>query len=76
MAPEAGTVLQCGATDYWAIGRTKETRLEYPCLAVPHKLKELEVCDTRLNWNVFVCFRTLWGNRSSEPINIYCRILK
>jgi hypothetical protein len=51
MAPEqAGTVLQCGATDYWAIGRTKETRLEYPCLAVPHKLKELEVCDTRLKW--------------------------
>ena len=39
----AGTVLQCGATDYWAIGRSKETRLEYPCLAVPHKLKELEV---------------------------------
>lgn len=39
----AGTVLQCGATDYWAVGRTKETRLEYPSLAVPHKLKELEV---------------------------------
>eukprot|EP00889_Picochlorum_renovo_P003084 jgi/Picre1/30114/NNA_005483.t1 len=38
----AGTVLQCGATDYWAIGRTKETRPEYPCLNVPHKLKELE----------------------------------
>ncbi len=33
---------QCGATDYWAIGRTKETRLEYPCLSLPHKLKELD----------------------------------
>lgn len=34
--------MKCGATDYWAIGRTKETRLEYPCLSSPHKLKELQ----------------------------------
>lgn len=43
MSEVSGTVLQCGATDYWAIGRTKENRLEYPSLIVPHKIKELEV---------------------------------
>lgn len=40
---EAGTVMQCGATDYWAIGRTKDVRIEYPCLQVPTRLKALEV---------------------------------
>lgn len=38
-----GTVMQCGATDYWAIGRSKDVRIEYPSLAVPHRLKALEV---------------------------------
>jgi hypothetical protein len=40
---EAGTVMQCGATDYWAIGRTKDVRIEYPSLQVPTRLKALEV---------------------------------
>lgn len=38
-----GTVMQCGATDYWAIGRTKDVRDEYPNLASPHRLKALDV---------------------------------
>lgn len=38
-----GTVMQCGATDYWAIGRTKDVRDEYPNLAAPHRLKALDV---------------------------------
>lgn len=37
------TVMQCGATDYWAIGRTKDVRDGYPNLQVPHRLKALEV---------------------------------
>jgi len=41
-----GEVLQCGATDYWAIGRSKDVRPEYPCLHVPHRLKGLEVRHT------------------------------
>lgn len=40
---EAGTVMQCGATDYWAIGRTKDVRIEYQNLQVPTRLKALEV---------------------------------
>ncbi len=40
---KGGTVMQCGATDYWAIGRTKDVRDEYPNLQVPHRLKALEV---------------------------------
>lgn len=38
-----GEVLQCGATDYWAIGRSKDIRDDYPSLPVPHRLKGLEV---------------------------------
>ena len=44
-----GTVMQCGATDYWAIGRSKDVRPEYPCLHVPHTIKALEVRWT-LRW--------------------------
>lgn len=40
---EAGTLLVCGATDFYGIGRTKEVRPEYPNLSVPHRLKALEV---------------------------------
>jgi hypothetical protein len=40
---KGGTVMQCGATDYWAIGRTKDVRDEYPNLQLPHRLKALEV---------------------------------
>ena len=40
---ETGTVMQCGATDYWAIGRSKDVRIEYPNLQVPTRLKALEV---------------------------------
>ena len=40
---KGGTVMQCGATDYWAIGRTKDVRDGYPNLQVPHRLKALEV---------------------------------
>jgi hypothetical protein len=40
----SGTVVQCGATDYWAIGRTKDVRADiYPNLALPHRIKALEV---------------------------------
>jgi hypothetical protein len=39
----AGTLLVCGATDFYGIGRTKEVRPEYPNLSVPHRLKALEV---------------------------------
>lgn len=39
----AGTVLYAGATDYMAIGRTKDVREDYPNLSLPHKLKALEV---------------------------------
>ena len=38
-----GELLQCGATDWYSIGRTKEVRPEYPNLSVPHRLKALEV---------------------------------
>ncbi|KAI3430646.1 hypothetical protein D9Q98_005239 [Chlorella vulgaris] len=38
----AGTLLVCGATDFYGIGRTKEVRPEYPNLSVPHRLKALE----------------------------------
>ena len=39
-----GTILQCGATDYWAPGRTKGTpREDFPSLHVPHRLQALEV---------------------------------
>ena len=41
--PQTGIVMQCGATDYWAIGRSKEVRIEYPSLQVPTRLKALEV---------------------------------
>ena len=40
---QAGTLLVCGATDWYSIGRTKEVRPEYPNLSVPHRLKALEV---------------------------------
>jgi hypothetical protein len=40
---KSGTVLQCGATDWWAIGRTKEVRHDYQNLPVPTRLKALEV---------------------------------
>ena len=41
---KGGAVLQCGATDWWAIGRSKEVRSDlYPNLASPHRLKALEV---------------------------------
>ena len=38
-----GVVLQCGATDAWAVGRTKDTRQHYPNLLVPTRLIALEV---------------------------------
>jgi hypothetical protein len=38
-----GALMQCGATDYWAVGRTKDVRPEFPNLPVPHRLKALEV---------------------------------
>lgn len=41
--PVAGTLLVCGATDFYGIGRTKEVRPEYPNLSVPHRIKALEV---------------------------------
>lgn len=42
---EGGVVLVCGATDFWAIGRTKDVRADvYPNLQSPHRLKALEVC--------------------------------
>ena len=40
---QCGTVLVCGATDWYSIGRSKEVRPEYPSLSVPHRLKALEV---------------------------------
>jgi hypothetical protein len=40
---EGGELLQCGATDYWAVGRTKDVREKYPCLMVPSRFKSLEV---------------------------------
>lgn len=40
----SGTLLQCGATDYWAPGRTKGSpREDFPSLPVPHRLRALEV---------------------------------
>lgn len=39
----AGTLLACGATDWYSIGRSKDVRPEYPNLSVPHRLKALEV---------------------------------
>ena len=44
---EGGTLLVCGATDWYSIGRTKEVRPEYPNLSVPHRLKALEVNSRR-----------------------------
>jgi hypothetical protein len=42
--PAAGTLLMCGATDFWAPGRTKGGPREgFPSLPVPHRLKSLEV---------------------------------
>lgn len=41
--PKWGTVMQCGATDWWAIGRTKDVREAYPNLIVPTRLKALDV---------------------------------
>lgn len=41
-AEEGGTLLACGATDWYSIGRTKEVRPEYPNLSVPHRLKALQ----------------------------------
>ena len=38
-----GVVLQCGATDFYSIGRTKDVRAEYPNLLVPSRLKALAV---------------------------------
>lgn len=49
--PQSGTVMQCGATDYWAIGRTKEVRIEYPSLPVPTRLKALEVSNKMIHQN-------------------------
>lgn len=39
---QAGVLLQCGATDWYSIGRSKDVRPEYPNLSVPHRLKALE----------------------------------
>lgn len=48
-----GEILQCGATDYWAVGRTKEVRDQYPNLMIPSRLKSLEVrMQSSLN-NIF-----------------------
>lgn len=42
--PPAGELLVCGATDYWAIGRTKDVRADiYPNLQLPHKFKAMQV---------------------------------
>ncbi|KAI7839928.1 hypothetical protein COHA_006322 [Chlorella ohadii] len=40
--PVAGTLLACGATDWYSIGRSKDVRPEYPNLSLPHRLKALE----------------------------------
>ncbi|KAL6766701.1 hypothetical protein ACKKBG_A37020 [Auxenochlorella protothecoides x Auxenochlorella symbiontica] len=41
--PPAGELLVCGATDYWAIGRTKDVRADvYPNLQLPHKFKAMQ----------------------------------
>lgn len=43
-AVKGGELLVCGATDYWAIGRTKDVRAEmYPNLQSPHRFKTMMV---------------------------------
>ena len=53
----SGTVMQCGATDFYAIGRTKDVRAEYPNLPVPTRLKALEVGKPCLHF-MYILWRT------------------
>lgn len=42
--PAGGELLVCGATDYHAIGRTKDVRSDvYPNLQMPHRFKSMKV---------------------------------